>query len=169
MSNEAGSDDALIDVSDLYDAFHALANQVLTGFELNEEPGDEVEFEPSFDVLIDQLELDIFLPACARRLYRARGLRVEPDDVTRMLRLYDHGMEPLFGAAGMYHSHAFLRYAPQDRSVPNEVLSGDLMPRSRSDVGVFLDTRLLNGPRGTRPRLRLLKVLDDDEETKDGS
>jgi hypothetical protein len=162
MSAET-SDDALIEVSDLFDAFHALATHVLLNFEMRGELADEAEVEPTFDVLVDQLELDVFLPGCARRLFRLRGLRVEPDDVPRLLRLYDHEMQPLHGAAGTYHSHAFLLYANDDERVPNEVLSGDLLPRSRHDVRIVLDTRLVDRPRSTRPALRLLKTVDDDE------
>jgi hypothetical protein len=158
------SDDPLIDVSDLFDAFHDLATHVLLHFELRGSTVDAAEVEPGFDVLIDQLALDVFLPGCARRLYRLRGLRVDPDDVPRLLRLYDHELEPLHGSAGAYHSHAFVLYSHDDEHVPNEVLSGDLLPRARRDVRLFLDTRLIGRPRGTRPTLRLLRVVDDDEE-----
>lgn len=163
----ASDDEALIDVSDMYDAFHVLATHVLTGFELNGEGSDDAGFDPGFDVLIDQLELDVFLPACSRRLHRLRGLRVEPDEITRMLRLYDRELEPLHGAAGAYHSHAFLLYSPGDSAVPNEVLSGDLLPRSRNDVSIFIDMRMLDSPRRSRPALRLLKVVDDEVETSE--
>jgi hypothetical protein len=164
MSVRLHEDDALIDVSDLFDALHALANHVLARFELRDAEVEEAGFEPSFDVLIDQLELDAFLPACARRLYRLRGLRVDPDDVPPLLRLYDHELEPLHGAAGVYHSHAFVQYSPDDDHVPNEVLSGDLLPRSRNDVAIYLDTRLIDRPRGGKPNLRLLRVVDEVEE-----
>lgn len=160
--NVESSADPLIDVSDLFDAFHALATHVLLNFELRDAAVEHADVEPGFDVLIDQLELDAFLPACARRLYRLRGMRVDPDDVPRLLRLYDHELEPLHGAAGTYHSHAFLLYAPNDDRVPNEVLGGDLLPRSRSDVRILLDTRLIDRPRSARPMLRLLKVMDEE-------
>jgi hypothetical protein len=156
--------DPLIEVSDLYDTFHEIANLVLRQFEFGSVDEDETGFEPGFDVLIDQLELDVFLPACARRIWRLRGLRVEADDVPRLIRLYDHEEDPLHGAAGQYHSHAFVQYSTDDYDVPNEVLSGDLLPRSRSDVRLFVDTALIDRPRATRPPLRLLKIVDPDEE-----
>jgi hypothetical protein len=156
------ADDPLIEVSDLYDAFHEMANLVLREFELVGDDDQDAAFEPGFDVLIDQLELDVFLPGCARRIWRLRGLRVEPDDVPRLIRLYDHDEDPLHGAAGQYHSHAFVRYSPDDARVPNEVLSGDLLPRARDDVRLFADTRLISRPRASRPALRLLRVVEEE-------
>jgi len=155
--------DPRIEVSDLYDTFHEIANLVLRRFEFGSVEDDETGFEPGFDVLIDQLELDVFLPACARRVWRLRGLRIEPDDVPRLIRLYDQDEEPLHGAAGQYHSHAFVQYSFEDEEVPNEVLSGDLLPRSRGDIRLFIDTALIDRPRATRPALRLLKVMDSED------
>jgi hypothetical protein len=160
------ADDPLIEVSDLYDAFHEMANLVLRNFELDGFDEEDTGFEPGFDVLIDQIELDLFLPACARRVWRLRGLRVEPDDVPRMVRLFDTEEEPLHGAAGQYHSHAFVQYSPDDDEVPNEVLSGDLLPRSRGDVRLFIDTRHINRPRASRPALRLLRVVDPSDHAE---
>jgi hypothetical protein len=164
MTEPSGVPDSLIDVSDLYDAFHDLANLVLRRFELRGADDVDIEFEPGFDVLMDQLEIDVFLPACARRVWRLQGLRVEPDDVARLLRLHDADDASLHGAAGTYHSHAFVLYAPDDDSVPNEVLSGDLLPRSRAEVRIFVDTSLISRPRSARPNLRLLRVVEEDEE-----
>jgi hypothetical protein len=67
---------ALIEVSDLFDAFHSMANHVLVHFELRDADLDEAGVEPGFDVLIDQLEIDVFLTACARRVYLVRGCQV---------------------------------------------------------------------------------------------
>jgi hypothetical protein len=159
------ADDPLIEVSDLYDAFHELANLVLRCFEFDGMDDEDSGFEPSFDVLIDQLELDVFLPGCGRRIWRVRGLRVEPDDVPRLIRLFDEDETPLHGAAGQYHSHAFVQYSAEDDEVPNEVLSGDLLPRSRQNVRLFIDTRLIDRPRGTRPPLKLLRVIEPDDES----
>ena len=156
------TEDPLVEVTDLYDAFHEMANLVLREFEFIGADDEDSAFEPGFDVLIDQLELDVFLPGCARRIWRLRGLRIEADDVPRLVRLYDHDEEPLHGAAGQYHSHAFVQYSPDDDRVPNEVLSGDLLPRSRADVRLFADTRLIDRPRASRPALRLLRIVDED-------
>jgi hypothetical protein len=57
-----------------------------------------------------------------------------------------------------------VQYSPDDDQVPNEVLSGDLLPRSRTDVAIYLDTRLIDRPRSGRPNLKLLKVVDETEE-----
>jgi hypothetical protein len=163
MTDPSGAPDPLIDVSDLYDAFHELANLVLRRFELLGAEAVDIDFEPGFDVLMDQLEIDVFLPACARRVWRLHGLRVDPDDVPRLIRLHDPDDSPLHGAAGSYHSHAFVLYAPDDDTVPNEVLSGDLLPRSRAEVRIFVDTALISRPRSARPNLRLLRVVEEDE------
>lgn len=124
-----------IDVSDLFDAFHRVAALLWHEFG-RAAAGDEDEESVPFDELLDQLEVDVFLPACARRLREESGANVDPDDVAARLALFGREGQ-LAGAAGRYHSHAFYPETLEG-DVPNAVLAADLMPRRRSDVRVCL-------------------------------
>lgn len=126
---------APIDVSDLFDAFHRVAALLWTEFG-RAAAADEDEESVPFDEILDQLEVDVFLPACARRLREENGASVDPDDVASQLALFgSQGQLP--GAAGRYHSHAFYPETLEG-DVPNAVLAADLMPRLRSDVRLCL-------------------------------
>jgi hypothetical protein len=150
----------LVDVSDLYDAFHEIALLLLARFEFQGVDPDDPAGEPTFEDVTDQLEVDLFLPACARRLWRQHGIHVDPDAIGSLIRLYDAGGEALHGAAGAFHSHAFIIYAAEDDHVPNEVLSGDLLPRSRQDVRLIVHGGESGGGRRPgaprRPPLRVI-------------
>ena len=86
---------------------------------------------------MDQLEIDLFLPACALRLRQLEGARLEHDEVAARIRLMDEQGGALPGAAGRYHSHAFHPDAVQG-DVPNAILAADLMVRDRASVTLAL-------------------------------
>lgn len=124
------------DVSDLFDGFHRLASVLWREFGQASAADEEAEGVP-FDELVDQLEVDVFLPACARRLRELLGLNVDPDDVAAHIRLHA-GDAPIPGAAGRYHSHAF-HPESLEGDVPTAVLPADLMPRDRAGVRLVLE------------------------------
>jgi hypothetical protein len=129
----------VIDVSDLYDAFHAIAQSIWRDF------GMAVDDE-SWDDIIDSLEQDLFLAACAQRLAAGSEEVLEPDEMPARIRLMSAGAE-VPGAPGQYHSHAFY---PDDESgvVPNAVMTGNLMSRDRADVTLVI------APHGAARRTR---------------
>jgi hypothetical protein len=146
-----------VDVSDIFDAFHEMASLALARFELRDSDADDPAGEPTFEDIVDQLELDLFLPACAHRLWRLHGVRMDPDEVGSFIHLHDHEGQLLHGAAGLFHSHAFAMYTESD--VPNEVLSGDLLPRSRDSVRLILHGGEAAGGGRPRPKRTPLKVI----------
>lgn len=113
-----------IDISDLYDAFHACAVMMHDTF------GFGVDTVPAFDEIVDQLELDVFLTAIAIRLANIAG-DVDPEDIPPLLRVREKSGEIRSGAAGTYHAHGF---EPGPDGVANRVIPGNLVPRNRSDV-----------------------------------
>ena len=119
----------MIDVSDLYDSFHAIAASIWRDF------GTSVDDE-SWDDIIDSLEHDLFLAACAHRAQSALQEELEPDEVPARIRLMANGAE-IVGAGGQYHSHAFYP-DPDTGAVENAVMTGNLMSRLRSDVTLVL-------------------------------
>ncbi|HSJ13455.1 MAG TPA: hypothetical protein VK939_03515 [Longimicrobiales bacterium] len=123
-----------IDVSDLFDAFHRVAACVWREFGRDAD-GDQDGV--SFDELIDQLEVDMFLPACARRARETLGIRVDPDEIGAHIALVDASGSAVSGGAGRYHSHAFHPLDPRGE-VPDDVLAGNLLPRSRREVALLL-------------------------------
>jgi hypothetical protein len=136
--SEQGAPDPL-DVTELYDAFHAVAELIWRRFGfLQAGVKEHPMLEPAYDEIIDQLEVDLFLPACARHAYHERGVLLDPEDVPDVIVLRDAADTALVGAAARYHSHAF-HPAPGATEVPNEVLAGNLMPRRRDDVRLLLD------------------------------
>ena len=122
----------MTDVSDLFDAFHRIAQHIWTDF------GFAVDDE-SWDDIIDALELDLFLAGCANRLSNATGETLEPDEIPPRIRLFRDG-EEVVGAGGQYHSHAFYP-DPDTNDIPNAVLTGNLMSRSRDGVALMITDR----------------------------
>lgn len=140
--------EAGIDVSDLFDAFHRVAECLWREFG-RDAAGDE-ESVP-YDELIDQLEMDVFLPACARRAREQLGLDVDADDIGAHILLVDASGRATPGGAGRYHSHAF---HPRDLEgdVPAEILAGNLLPRTRAEVALLLVREPpAQAPSGPRP------------------
>lgn len=131
----------MIDVTDLYDSFHSIASSIWRDF------GASVDDE-SWDDIIDALEHDLFLAACAHRA--GGGVRTEseseddegdvsgpaPDEMPARIRLMVDGKD-IPGASGQYHSHAFYP-DPETGHVPNAVMTGNLLARSRPEVTLVL-------------------------------
>jgi hypothetical protein len=120
----------LVNVSDLYDALHDIATIVFSRFGL----GDGTD--PAPDELLDQLELDLFLPACARRASMVLRRELDPEDVSGLIRLRERDGSIRPGAAGRYHSHGF--QITDDGDIPNSILAANLMPRARQDVELVI-------------------------------
>jgi hypothetical protein len=88
--------------------------------------------------MIDKLEIDLFFAACARRLAKKTGIRIAPNRIGEMLRLYNTEGEMLKGRASEYHSTVFDWGTPEDESINNQVVGGDLINRSRGEVRIIL-------------------------------
>lgn len=143
----------MVDVTDTFDAFHRLVSVLWREFGPALSGSDPDEGGIGFDELVDQLELDVFLPACAHRLREATGEVAEPDELAARILLVPEAGEAWPGPTGRYHSHAF---HPESLAsdVPNAVLTENLMSLERSGL------RLQVGPppapgrrRGTRRNL----------------
>jgi hypothetical protein len=145
----------MVDVSDVFDGFYRVVATLWREFgdTFAAPDRDEAAEEAlSFDELADQLEVDLFFPACARRLHAATGERLDPDDVAPRLRLVAETGEPLPGPAGRYHSHAFHPPGPQN-DVPCAVLAGNLMSVPRAGIRIQLDTGPQQRVRDSRRQL----------------
>jgi hypothetical protein len=144
-----------IDVSDLFDGFHRLAACLWQEFGRAAAAAPD-EQGISFDDLVDQLEIDVFLPACARRAREELGLQLDADDIGAHIILVDASGTAVPGGAGRYHSHAFHPPGPEG-DVPPHVLAANLLPRPRSDVTLLL---VAEPPerRADRPRARGLPL-----------
>ena len=92
--------------------------------------------DESWDDIIDSLEMDLFLSACAQRIMNATGESLEPDEIPARIRLIDDDGKVVVGAGGQYHSHAF--YPEEDGVVPNAVMTANLMSASREDVTLLI-------------------------------
>jgi len=141
----------MVDVTDLFDAFHRVAAALWREFGASLAEAGEAEI--GFDELVDQLEVDLFLPACARRLSEVTGEYVDPDYVAPRMRLADAAGAPFAGAAGVYHSHAF--HPPGlEGDVPAAILTADLMTVPREGIRLLVGAGQGPGPfRGRRGHL----------------
>jgi hypothetical protein len=127
-----------IEVTDLYDAFHELADLAWRRFHYRRHRADAPEIGPPFTELIDQLQSDLFLPACARRVLGECGVELDPDEVEQHLELADAAGRPLPGEAGRYHFHGFDYGEPYDEAIENLVVGADLTTRERPAVRLFV-------------------------------
>ena len=131
--------DRRIEVTDLYDAFHQLADLVWTRFHFRRHRADEPEVGPPFGELVDQIQVDLFFPACARRVVAETGLELDPDAVGEAIVLTDPDGRPLDGDAARYHAHGFDLGEPYEERIENLVVSADLNARERASVRLFVD------------------------------
>jgi hypothetical protein len=121
----------IVNVSDLYDAFHEIMLLARSRFGLNDET------EPSLADFADQTEIDLFLPACARRAAMIARRELDADDIGELIRLREQDGTVRPGAAGRYHSHGF-DDVNADGSVPNAVRAANMMARSRDDIELVI-------------------------------
>lgn len=128
-----------VDVSDLFDAFHRVATTVWLEFGRPAAATDDEASVP-FDELMDQLEVDMFLPACARRAREALGIDIDADEIGAHILLADASGTVPPGSAGRYHSHAF-HPLDLDGPVPEDVLAGNLLTRPRRELRLLLVRR----------------------------
>lgn len=128
-----------VEISDLYDAFHGVADAIWRGFHYRRLRADEPEIEPGFGELVDQLQADLFLPACARRLAREREVVADPDHLMDAIRLADAAGRPIPGDAGRFQGHAFDFGEPYEDGIDNELLAADGSVHQRPRVRLFLD------------------------------
>ncbi|NJD65543.1 MAG: hypothetical protein FIB00_09910 [Chloroflexi bacterium] len=143
----------MLDVTDTFDAFHRVAALLWREFGpvlAADEAGDEGGV--GYDELVDQLELDLFLPACARLWQRATGKAVDSDEIAARIRLVSPAGAARPGAAGRYHSHAFHPDAVA-AEVPNAVLAADLMSVLRADIRLVIGPAVAQPPRPQRREL----------------
>ncbi len=124
-----------VEVSDLFDSLHELAVIIWTRFLFR---GGVPREHPNFDDVTRGLEVEVFFPACARRLWQAAGITIPHDEVEDMLRLHNLSGAPLEGMAAEYHMNGFDWGTPMSETVQNQVVGGDGMPRPRTEVRLFL-------------------------------
>jgi hypothetical protein len=121
----------VINVSDLYDAFHQMLALARSRFGINDET------DPSLADFADQIEVDLFLPACARRTALIARRDIEPEEAGALIRLREHDGSTRAGAAGRYHSHGFDE-VDEHGDVRNVVVAANLMRRPRSEVDLVI-------------------------------
>ncbi|CAN5769044.1 hypothetical protein BH23GEM9_BH23GEM9_22020 [soil metagenome] len=121
----------IINVSDLFDAFHEIAAIARTRFGVDEAS------EPPLSDFLDQLELDLFLPACARRAAMITRRELDQDEVSGLIRLRERDGAIRDGAAGRYQGHGF-EALDDSGAVPNEVMAANMLPRSRDEVDLII-------------------------------
>jgi hypothetical protein len=121
----------IVNISDLYDGFHQIAALAAGLFGLGSET------DPPFEEFLDQLELDLFLPACARRARMLSRRSINPEEVADMIRLRESDGTIRPGAAGRYHSHGF-DMADDHGDTANQVVAVNLLPRHRSEVELVM-------------------------------
>ena len=124
-----------VEVSDLFDSLHELAAIIWTRFLFR---GGVPRGHPDFDDVTRRLEVEVFFPACARRLEQAAGITIPHDEVEGRLRLHDMSGAPLEGIAAEYHMDGFDWGSPTSETIQNQVIGGDGMPRPRTEVRLFL-------------------------------
>jgi hypothetical protein len=120
----------IVNVSDLYDGFHQVAELATGLFGLG------ADTDPPLEEFLDQLELDLFLPACARRAAMVARRDLDPDEVADLIRLRERDGSIRPGAAGRFHSHGF--DSPGADGETNMVIAGNLLARSRSEVELIV-------------------------------
>lgn len=121
----------VINVSDLYDAFHDMMTLARSRFGMNDET------EPSLADFADQLEVDLFLPACARRAAMIARRDIDHNDIADLIHLREADGTIRPGAAGRYQSHGFDE-VDENGVVPNDILAGNMLRRDRAEVELVI-------------------------------
>jgi hypothetical protein len=130
----------MIEVSDAFDEYHRLVNEAwLKGGYRNTPFHKSPQYDglPFFDV--DGLLQEIyFYCACAQRLFEQTGVLVRPEIIPAHISVTDPAGALLSGNASRYHSSAFDWGSNSDESVRNGVVCGDLTPRDRAEVRLWV-------------------------------
>ena len=129
-----------VEVTDLFDAFHELAVLLWRRFEFQGRGyGNPGQIGPRFDEIIDGLESELFLPACARRVWVHSERKLTIDELVRLMTVCDSSGTPYSGPAGQYHGHGFDWGSPRDTDVKNLIVAGDLVGTDRSGSRLIVD------------------------------
>jgi hypothetical protein len=128
-----------VEVTDLYDAFHELAELLWQRFAFQgRRQGQPGQIGPCFDELIDQLELDLFFAACARGVWAEAEVKLDLEEIKGKLQVCDRDLNVREGTRGQYHSHGFDWSSGRETAVENLVIAGDLVGDRREDVRLFV-------------------------------
>jgi hypothetical protein len=124
-----------IEVSDLFDSFHEIAVIVWQRFLFK---GGVPQDQPHFDGVTRAIEVDVFFAECARRVAETTAATIAYHGLDEFLRLHDSDGKMLDGVASEYHTCGFDWGSPDSDTIVNQVLGGDLIPRTRPDVRLFV-------------------------------
>lgn len=142
----------IIEVSDLYDAFHLIAQTIWSTGEFQFMVADSRDRDKNkrdrklnsigvrFDELLDSLEYDFFFTGCARRIYKQTGKEIPLDEIALILHLHDASKNDLEGDVRKYHSHGFdwPQETEEENLVGSAIISGKLWPPEyRPQVRIF--------------------------------
>lgn len=128
----------IVEVSDLYDAFFQIAQILWAHGEFDAKDPVTRCIGPSYDEMLDELEIDFFLAACIRRLGKATNHWFRPGQVRRRLKLHGAAGEMLPEPEWRYQGQSFHHEEALEAEIQNSVLAGDLRLRWRSATRIFL-------------------------------
>ncbi len=128
-----------IEVTDLWDAYFELAQLAWRRLEFQQKPGQSrLNIDPHWYELDGLLEQVAFLGSCRRRIARESGNTFDQSKILELLEVCDSDGNRLEGAAGRYRSSSFDWGTPQDESVDNAVVGGDMSLQHRPAVRLFV-------------------------------
>ena len=133
----------IIEVSDIFDAFHQIAQIIWSMGEFQGSLADKNwqksnRIGVSFDGLVDNLEQDFFGGACARRVFLQSGKNITSDEAINRLRLHDIQGNILPDEEMRFSNNAFDWGSPEDAEVDNSIIGGNSVPVSRQEVRLFI-------------------------------
>lgn len=132
--------DKMIEVSDLFDAYHAMIDIAWKHglFRGNPSYQNPDFVGVMFYELDDALEVDFFFSACARRLVKTTGEKIQPEDIRQRLIIADMNGEPLSGKDAEYISSAHDWGTPNDEAPENAVICAKQTSHPRSSIRLYL-------------------------------
>ena len=117
-----------------------MADAIWRRFHYRRLSAQDPDADPPYGELLDLLQADVFLPACARRALAEREVTLDPDEIHDRLRLVRVRGPALAGLGARFHNHAFDLGEPYEEGIENHLMSGDGTVHARPEVRLVLLT-----------------------------
>lgn len=131
-----------IEVTDLYEAFYRVMALIWDKPDFRTQGPQKIpDFADYWYNLEAYLHENLFIAACARRVYEGTGLELSSQQIQKHLEVCDLTGSRRPGDAGIYYGSGFDWGAPNDDTVPPLIIAGDMLGSNLEDTRLFINIK----------------------------
>lgn len=131
-----------IEVTDIFEAFYRVMGLIWDKPDFRTQGPQKI---PSFADYWSDLEAylheNLFLAACARRLYKSTGIELSAQQIQKHLEVCDSTGRRRPGNSGIYYGSGFDWGKPTDETVAPLIIAADMVGNNLEDTRLFLNIR----------------------------